>query len=50
VKRSVALFASESWTLAKKSESALDAFERKILRRILDPMEENSTIMRYEAI
>jgi hypothetical protein len=39
----VSLFASESWALAKKSESALDAFERKILRRIPGPMKENST-------
>jgi hypothetical protein len=34
-------YASESWTLAKKSELALDAFERKVLRRIIGPMKEN---------
>jgi hypothetical protein len=36
-------YISESWTLAKKSESALDAFEMKVLRRILGPMKENNT-------
>jgi hypothetical protein len=36
-------YTSESWTLAKKSESALDAFERKVLRRILGQMKENNT-------
>jgi hypothetical protein len=30
-----------SWTLAKKSELTLDAFERKVLRRIFGPMKEN---------
>jgi hypothetical protein len=29
--------------LAKKSELALDAFERKVLRRMLGPMKENNT-------
>jgi hypothetical protein len=41
--RQVLWYASESWTLDKKSESALDASERKVLRRILIPMKENST-------
>jgi hypothetical protein len=36
-------YASESWALAKKSELALDAFERKVLRKILGPMIENNT-------
>jgi hypothetical protein len=36
-------YASESWTLAKKSDLALDAFERKVLRRILGPMKEKNT-------
>jgi hypothetical protein len=40
--RPVLWYASESWTLAKKSELALDAFERKVLRRILGPMKENT--------
>jgi hypothetical protein len=39
--RPVLCRASESWTLAKKSELALDAFERKVLRRIFGPMKEN---------
>jgi hypothetical protein len=39
--RPVLWYASESSTLAKKSELALDAFERKVLRRILGPMKEN---------
>jgi hypothetical protein len=34
---------SESWTFTKKSESAMDAFERKVLRRILGPTKENNT-------
>jgi hypothetical protein len=41
--RPVLWYASESWTIAKKSELALDAFERKVLRRILGPMKENNT-------
>jgi hypothetical protein len=32
-------YASESWTLTKKSESALEASERNVLRRILGPNE-----------
>jgi hypothetical protein len=36
--RPVLWHASESWTLTKKSELALDASERKVLRRILGPM------------
>jgi hypothetical protein len=39
--RPVLWYASESWVLAKKSELALDAFERKVLRIILGPMKEN---------
>jgi hypothetical protein len=39
--RPVLWYASESWTLAKKSEFALGAFERKVLRRLLGPMKEN---------
>jgi sorting nexin-29 len=39
--RPILWYASESWTLAKKSELALDTFERKVLRRILGPMKEN---------
>jgi hypothetical protein len=39
--RPVLWYASESWTLAKKSELALNAFERKVLRRILGPVKEN---------
>jgi hypothetical protein len=31
--RRVLWYASESWTLAKKSELALDAFEMKVLRK-----------------
>jgi hypothetical protein len=36
-------YASESWTLDKKSESALDVSERKVLGRILIPVKDNST-------
>jgi hypothetical protein len=36
-------YAIESWAFSKKSELALDAFERKVLRRILGPMKENNT-------
>jgi hypothetical protein len=39
--RLVLWYASESWTLARKSELALDAYERKVLRRIFGPMKEN---------
>jgi outer membrane biogenesis lipoprotein LolB len=39
------------WTLAKKSESAPDAFERKVLRRILGPMRGSSTWrVRYDEL
>jgi hypothetical protein len=36
-------YTSESWALARKSESALVASERKISRRILGPMIESNT-------
>jgi hypothetical protein len=36
-------YASESWTLAKNSKQALNAFKRKVPRRILGPMKENNT-------
>jgi hypothetical protein len=41
--RPVLRHARESWTFAKKSESALYALERKVLRRIIGPMKENCT-------
>jgi hypothetical protein len=41
--RPVLGYASENWTLAKKSESAVDAFERNALRRTTDPIKEKST-------
>jgi hypothetical protein len=44
-------YASGSWTLTKKSESALDASERKVPRRIMGPMKENNTwIIGYNII
>jgi hypothetical protein len=39
--RPVLWYASQSWTLAKKSELALDAFERKVFRRTLGSTKEN---------
>jgi tRNA A37 N6-isopentenylltransferase MiaA len=41
--RPVLRYPRESWTLAKKSESALYAFERKVLRRMMCSMKENDT-------
>jgi hypothetical protein len=41
--RPVLWYARESWSLAKKSESALDAFERKALRRIFRSMKKSNT-------
>jgi hypothetical protein len=35
-------YVNESCTVAKKSESALNEFERKILGRIIGPMKEKS--------
>jgi hypothetical protein len=43
VVRQMLWYASESWTLNRKPESALDVSERKVLRRILVPMKENNT-------
>ena len=34
----VLTYASETWTLSKSDETLLDAFERKMLRRILGPV------------
>ncbi|KAJ4436862.1 hypothetical protein ANN_16994 [Periplaneta americana] len=39
--RSILCYASETWTLSKKKEAKLGIFERKILRRIFGPMQEN---------
>jgi hypothetical protein len=33
---------SGTWTLSKNSENALSTFERKILRRIYGPVQDNS--------
>lgn len=40
--RSILCYASELWTLTKKTEMMLGALERKILRRIFGPVQENS--------
>jgi hypothetical protein len=37
----VLTYRSETWTLPKKSENALSIFERKILRRIYGPVQDN---------
>jgi hypothetical protein len=37
----VVTYGSETWTLSKKSGSALSIFERKILRRIYGPVQDN---------
>jgi hypothetical protein len=34
---------SDSWTFTKKSESGMNASERKVLRRTLGPTKENNT-------
>jgi hypothetical protein len=34
---------SDSWTYTKKSQSAKNAFERKVLRKTLGPMKETTT-------
>jgi hypothetical protein len=39
----VALYASETWPLTKNNEIALNTFERKILRKIYGPIQENGT-------
>jgi hypothetical protein len=37
----VVTYGSESWTLSMEEERALAVFERKILRKIYGPVEEN---------
>lgn len=39
--RSILCYASETWTLSKETEAKLGIFERKILRRIFGPVQEN---------
>jgi hypothetical protein len=39
--RTVFTYGSETWTLSKNSENALSIFERKILRRIYGPVQDN---------
>jgi hypothetical protein len=39
--RTVLTYRSETWTLSKKSESALSIFEKSILRRIYGPVQDN---------
>jgi hypothetical protein len=36
----VLIYGNETWTLSKKSENAPSIFERKILRRIYDPIQD----------
>jgi hypothetical protein len=40
----VALYASETWPLTKKNEIALNTFERKILRKLYGPIQENGIL------
>jgi hypothetical protein len=40
--RTVLTYGSKTWTLSKNSENALRTFERKILRRIYGPVQDNS--------
>jgi hypothetical protein len=37
----VLTYGSETWTLSKNSENALSTFERKLLRRIYGPVQDN---------
>jgi hypothetical protein len=37
----VLTYGSETWTLSKNSENAVSTFERKILRRIYGPVQDN---------
>jgi hypothetical protein len=37
----VLTYASETWTLTKRDTKQLNVFERKVYRRILDPVYEN---------
>ena len=39
--RSVLSYGCEAWVMNNRMELALEAFERKILRRIIGPVEEN---------
>jgi hypothetical protein len=39
--RIVLTYGSEIWTLSKNSENALSTYERKILRRIYGPVQDN---------
>jgi hypothetical protein len=39
--RTVLKYGCKAWSLPKKSENAINIFERKILTRIYGPMEEN---------
>jgi hypothetical protein len=39
--RTVLSYGSENWTLSRKSENALNIFERKTLRRIYGPVQDN---------
>jgi hypothetical protein len=39
--RTVLTYGSETWTLSKNSESVVSTFERKILRRIYGPVQDN---------
>jgi hypothetical protein len=39
--RTVLSYGSENWTLSKNSENALSIFERKILRRMYGPVQDN---------
>jgi hypothetical protein len=39
--RTVLTYGSETWTLTKNSENALSTFERKILRIMYGPVQDN---------
>lgn len=35
------MFGSETWSLSKSATDSLDRFERKLLRKVVDPILEN---------
>jgi hypothetical protein len=37
------MYGSETWVITKKTENIISSYERKILRRILGPINDNGT-------